>query len=89
MAPIFVSRNVCDAGGGKMVGQTGDHLKLEICHESAGIRVLPAIAFGLANKWEIIKDQKPFDICYSIDINEFRGSRTLQLNIKDISPSGS
>lgn len=89
MAPIFVSRNVCDTGGGKMVGQTGEHLKLEICHESAGIRVMPAIAFGLSDKWEYIKAQKPFDICYSIEINDFRGSRSLQLNIKDIRPSES
>lgn len=86
-APIFVSRNVCDTGGGKMVGQNGEHLKLAICHESAGIKVLPAIAFGLSNKWEFIKTQKPFDICYSIEINEFRGSRSLQLNIRDIRPS--
>lgn len=89
MAPIFVSRNVCDTGGGKMVGQTGEHLKLEICHESAGIRVMPAIAFGLADKWEHIKSQKAFDICYSIEINDFRGARSLQLNIKDIRPSES
>ncbi len=89
MAPIFVSRNVCDTGGGKMVGQTGEHLKLGICHESAGIRVMPAIAFGLADKWEHIKSQKAFDICYSIEINDFRGARSLQLNIKDIRPSES
>jgi len=50
---------------------------------------MPAIAFGLADKWEHIKSQKAFDICYSIEINDFRGSRSLQLNIKDIRPSES
>ncbi len=30
-----------------------------------------------------------FDVCYTIEENEFRGRRTLQLNIKDIKPAGS
>ncbi|MBE0676525.1 MAG: single-stranded-DNA-specific exonuclease RecJ [Bacteroidales bacterium] len=89
LAPIFVSRNVYDTGNGKMVGQTGEHLKLEICHESSGTTIFPAIAFGQANHWEYIGSKKPFDICYSIEINDFRGYRSLQLNIRDIRPSES
>jgi single-stranded-DNA-specific exonuclease len=29
----------------------------------------------------------PFDVCYSIEINEFRGIKNLQLNIKDLRPA--
>jgi single-stranded-DNA-specific exonuclease len=86
-APVFVSRNVYDTGKGKMVGQNGEHLKLEICHESSGVTVFPAIAFGQSHRWDYIRANKPFDICYTIEMNDFRGFRSLQFNIRDIRPS--
>ena len=88
MSPIFISRNVFDSGTGRMVGSSGEHLKLDLCQESAGIKSLPAIAFSQANHFEYIKGGNPFDICYSIDMNEFRGNKTLQLNIRDIKTPG-
>jgi len=84
MSPIFVSRNVYDSGTGRMVGSSGEHLKLELCQESTGTRTFPAIAFGQANHFEYIKGGNPFDICYSLEMNEFRGIKNLQLNIRDI-----
>ncbi len=84
MSPVFVSRNVFDTGAGRMVGTSGEHLKLDLCHEATGSRSFPAIAFGLAENYENIRAGKPFDICYSIEMNEFRGNRNLQLNIRDI-----
>ncbi|HEX2920957.1 MAG TPA: single-stranded-DNA-specific exonuclease RecJ [Bacteroidales bacterium] len=83
MSPIFVSRNVYDTGMGRMVGSSGEHLKLNLCQEKAG-KILPAIAFCQANHFEYIRTGNPIDICYSIDMNEFRGNRNLQLNIRDI-----
>jgi single-stranded-DNA-specific exonuclease len=67
-----------------MVGSSGEHLKLDLCQESTGTRTFPSIAFSQANHFEHIKAGKPFDICYSLEMNEFRGTRTLQLNIRDI-----
>jgi single-stranded-DNA-specific exonuclease len=84
MSPLFISRNVFDSGTGRMVGSSGEHLKLDLCQESTGTRTFPGIAFGQANHFEYIKAGKPIDVCYSVEINEFRGNRTLQLNIKDI-----
>jgi single-stranded-DNA-specific exonuclease len=84
MSPIFVSSNVFDSGAGRMVGSSGEHLKLDLCQESTGTRTFPSIAFSQANHFEHIKAGKPFDICYSLEMNEFRGTRTLQLNIRDI-----
>jgi single-stranded-DNA-specific exonuclease len=86
MSPLFLSRNVFDSGAGRMVGSSGEHLKLDLCQESTGTRTFPAIAFGQANHFEYIKAGNPFDVCYSVEINEFRGNRTLQLNIRDIKP---
>jgi single-stranded-DNA-specific exonuclease len=84
MSPVFVSRNVFDTGAGRMVGSSGVHLKLDLCQESTGQKSFSAIAFSQANHFEYIKGGNPFDICYSLEMNEFRGNRNLQLNIRDI-----
>jgi len=87
MSPVFVSRNVFDTGSGRMVGSSGEHLKLDLCQESSGQKSFPAIAFSQADHFEFIRGGNPFDICYSLEMNEFRGNRNLQLNIKDIKTS--
>ncbi len=87
MSPLFLSGNVFDSGAGRMVGSSGEHLKLDLCQESTGTKTFPAIAFGQADHFEYIKAGKPIDVCYSVEVNEFRGTRTLQLNIRDIKPA--
>ncbi len=84
MSPVFVSRNVFDTGAGRMVGSNGEHLKLDLCQESTGQKSFSAIAFNQANHIEYIRGGNPFDICYSLEMNEFRGNKNLQLNIRDI-----
>ena len=84
MSPVFVSRNIFDTGSGRMVGSSGEHLKLDLCQESTGQKSFSAIAFSQANHFEHIKGGNPFDICYSLEMNEFRGNRNLQLNVRDI-----
>ncbi len=84
MSPVFVTRNVFDTGSGRMVGSSGEHLKLDLCQETSGIKSFPAIAFSQADHFEYIRGGNPFDICYSIEMNEFRGNKNLQLNIRDI-----
>jgi len=84
MSPVFISRNVFDTGSGRMVGSSGEHLKLDLCQESTGQKSFSAIAFGQANHFEYIKGGNPFDICYSLEMNEFRGNKNLQLNVRDI-----
>ncbi len=87
MAPVFMSTGVYDKGSGRMVGNSGEHLKLDLFQGDNMMFTLSAIAFGQANHYEYIKSGKPFDICYSLEMNEFRGRKNLQLNIKDIRPS--
>jgi len=84
MSPMFVSRNVFDTGTGRMVGSSGEHLKLDLCQESDISKTVPAIAFNQANYYDHIKSGKPFDICYSLEMNEFRGNKNLQLNVRDM-----
>jgi single-stranded-DNA-specific exonuclease len=84
MAPVFLTENVVDNGDGKIVGATGEHLKLCLVQEQDPFNVFPAIAFQQGKKFKMIQGGHAFDICYSIDENKFRGKVTLQLNIKDI-----
>ena len=84
MSPVFVSRNVFDTGNGRMVGSNGEHLKLELCQDKGSMKILPGIAFSQSDRFEYIKGGNPFDICYSVEMNEFRGCKNLQLNIRDI-----
>jgi single-stranded-DNA-specific exonuclease len=88
MSPVFISRNVFDTGSGRMVGSSGEHLKLELCQESTGQKSFSAIAFSQADHFDYIKGGNPFDVCYSLEMNEFRGNRNLQLNVRDIKTPG-
>jgi single-stranded-DNA-specific exonuclease len=84
MAPVFLTENVADNGTGKVVGNTGDHLKLNLIQEADPYKVYPAIAFQMGNLYKKISNGQGFDICYSIEQNEFMGRTNLQLNIRDI-----
>ncbi len=84
MIPVFVSEDVIDAGSSRMVGKNLEHIKLDLVEPDASSQVFPAIAFNMADKFKIIQSGTPFDICYSIGLNEFRGKTNLQLNIRDI-----
>jgi single-stranded-DNA-specific exonuclease len=84
MTPIFVSKNIRDFGTSRVVGSSAEHLKLELIQDQNPSPPFSAIAFNQAHKFTEIRWKKFFDICYSIEENEFRGKKTLQLNVKDI-----
>jgi single-stranded-DNA-specific exonuclease len=84
MAPVFLTENVADNGTGKVVGSTGDHLKLNLIQEADPYKVYPAIAFQMGNLYKKVSNGQGFDICYCIEQNEFMGRTNLQLNIRDI-----
>lgn len=82
MKPVFVSHNCIDKGGSRLVGKDQDHLKLELVDPN-GI-VIQGIGFGLGQHHSKVKQKTPFSILYTLDENEFNGSVSLQLVIKDI-----
>jgi single-stranded-DNA-specific exonuclease len=84
MTPVFVSYDVYDSGSGKTVGKNNEHLKLELKQENYKKYFFPAIAFNLGFKVDDLIQAKKFNVCYSIDKNEFMNKETLQLRIRDI-----
>ncbi len=84
--PIFCSRQVQDYGTSKLVGKDLEHLKLELI-DSGSYSPIHAIAFGMHQHNNYIKEMKPFDLCYTIEENTYNGNTTIQLMVKDIKPS--
>jgi single-stranded-DNA-specific exonuclease len=83
-SPVFAVKNVIDSGESRLVGSNKEHIKLSITQLNNHTPVFPGIAFQQSNHFSHIQAGKPFDICFSVEENNFRGMKNLQLNIKDI-----
>ena len=82
--PIFVTENVYDAGTGRKVGAGGVHMKLDLIQESQPYHQIPSIAFNMADYFDYIREGNPFDVCYAIVENYYRGNSSIQLRIRDL-----
>lgn len=82
--PVFLTENVYDAGTGRKVGAGGVHMKLDLIQEDQPYHQISSIAFNMAEHYDHIKEGNPFDICYSIVENYYRGNSSIQLRIKDL-----
>jgi len=81
LSPIFVSKGVVDNGYGKQVGADKSHLRINVKRENNAIA---GIGFSMGDFFENIKDNQSFDVCFSIDENEWNGRKSLQLRIRDL-----
>jgi single-stranded-DNA-specific exonuclease len=84
MAPVFVTEDVYDAGTSRRVGKNQEHLKLDLVEPDVNSGIFAGIAFNQSQAYDLITSGSPFDICYSIAENDYRGKTNLQLFIKDI-----
>ena len=81
MKPVFVSYGLRDTGKSSQVGVDRRHLKIQATqHDSAPVS---GIAFNMGDKYNIIA-QGLFDVCYSMDLNDWNGIRSIQMHVKDI-----
>jgi single-stranded-DNA-specific exonuclease len=83
LSPVFLTRNVVDAGFSRAVGNR-KHLKLSVMQQGNTDFVFSGIAFQKGDLYERIHDKEPFTMCYYIEENFWQGKTTLQLNVKDI-----
>ncbi|HLS96068.1 exonuclease RecJ [Sphingobacterium allocomposti] len=77
-APILLTRGV--RGNGYIVGS--NHIKVTVTQGDSA--AFECIGFGLSSYIDYINSGQAFDICYTIEENNWRGKRNLQLNIKAI-----
>jgi len=80
MKPIFVTKGLTDRGNSMLVGHTKKHLKV---HATSSGYNINGIAFNQAPFYQTVKEEE-FDVCYSLDLNEWNGNKSLQMTIKDI-----
>ncbi len=77
-APILLTRKI--QGSGYIVGT--NHIKIVVKQDDSVS--FDCIGFGLAEHIDYINAGHKFDICYTIEENNWRGKKNLQLNIKAI-----
>lgn len=80
--PVFLLRSVCvlshtDVGGGR-------HLKLKLRRDGVA---MDAIFFSANTAACGIENGQRLDIAFTLQINQFRGNRTVQLQLCDLRPS--
>lgn len=59
-----------------------DHLKLYL--HTDGARPVEAMYWRNGRKAEELVREMALDVCYALEVNEFRGARSLRLNVKDL-----
>lgn len=80
---VFISRNV-EIKGARAIGADKKHLKMTC---QAGYYLLDAVAWRQADWLPMLPGK--FDLLYNIEENNYMGSRSLQLVVRDMRPSGS
>jgi len=83
MKPVFLVKNLKDAGYSRKVGSDESHLKLSLISEDGKTKI-DGIGFNLGNFYDKISRGDLFDVVFTIEENVWNGRTTLQLNIKDI-----
>lgn len=82
LSPLFMTKNLRDTGFAKAIGKNKEHLSAQITQD--GVIKYQAVGFSMANHLNTLQNKYPFNAVYSIDENEFRGQKSLQLRLRDI-----
>jgi len=96
MLPVFQAEELIDTGKSRIVGEK--HIKLDVVHKNTSGFPIAGIAFQQADKFGLIKSgtnyykkgntekQTVFNLCFTLEENNWNGVKNLQLNVKDIKP---
>lgn len=79
MRPVFVSKKVYNSGFCKVVKE--QHIKFSL---KQGNTTINGIGFGIAEKFSILEMNRPIDVAYTIDLNEWNGNKSVQIKVIDI-----
>lgn len=79
MSPTFCTRNVTNSGWSKIVKDV--HLRFVV---KQGHHMFSGIGFNMADKMPLLLQNKPVDLVFKIDENEWNGEKTLQLKVIDV-----
>lgn len=78
LRPVFIARNVRDSGWSKIVKE--EHIRFSLRQDEVTIT---GIGFGMADKFYLLQQQQPVDIVFTINVNEWKEVKSLQLQVID------
>jgi single-stranded-DNA-specific exonuclease len=78
LRPVFITRKIQNTEWTRIVKE--QHIRFVLKNENI---TLTGIGFNLAEKFLLLKKNKPIDMVYTIDENEWNGQTNLQLKVID------
>lgn len=79
MRPVFIAEKVYDTGFSKIVKE--QHIRFVVKQKNI---TLTGIGFNMAYKFDLLQQQQPLDLVFTLDENEWNGEKTIQLKMIDI-----
>ena len=83
MRPSFVSKKVEVVGNPRVIGN-GDHIIFKVRQSQ---KIVSAIGFNMSEHYEKLIKGFPIDLAYVVEVNEWQGRESVQLNVRDIKMS--
>ena len=80
--PIFLAKAVRDAGYTKLVKEA--HISFHVIQEQNTVK---GIGYNMPQHIDLIKSGKPFDLVFQLQLNEWQGTQTVQMQVIDIKAS--
>jgi len=79
MRPIFLAKNVRDTGYSKLVKEA--HISFNLTQGNNSLR---GIGYNMPDKISIVKSGQPFDIVFQLQLNEWQGTQSVQIQVMDL-----
>ena len=79
LRPVFLARHISDSGYSKIVKD--QHIRFVVLQQEL---TFTGIGFGMAEKFPMLASGKPVDLLFTIEENEWKGEKNLQLHVLDM-----
>ncbi len=82
MRPIFIAKAVYDKGYTKLVKE--QHISFNVTQGKTNVR---GIGYNMPEHMKMIKSGKPFDLVFQLQLNEWQGNQSVQMQVIDVKPT--
>ncbi|MEN9697660.1 MAG: single-stranded-DNA-specific exonuclease RecJ [Bacteroidota bacterium] len=82
MRPIFIAKGVYDAGYTKLAKDL--HISFNVTQGKTNVK---GIGYNMPEHMPLIKSGKPFDLVFQLQLNEWQGTQSVQIQVIDVKPS--
>ena len=79
MRPIFIAKGVFDTGYSKLVKES--HISFNVTQGKTNVC---GIGYNMSEHINIVKSGKPFDIVFQLQLNEWQGNQSVQMQVIDV-----